>query len=162
VRRRQYQEWVDRAGERKKENEQILAMLAAQDPTKVAKTRADMEKADKEAGEFLKKLADEEPDNAGQLTVYGDKLRAQIAAMTPQERSAPAWIVGNDFVAPNTPNANAITRINPAFYRARKSPAEVRAILVLMPNRNPEYVAEQHLQMYRQFDWAALKRLLAY
>lgn len=162
VRRKQYQEWVDRTEERKKEREQMLANLAAQEPSKVAQIRADMEKADKEAGEFLKKLADEEPENAGRLTEYGDKLRAEIAAMAPAERASPAWLLGYDFVAPMTPGANAIVRTNRAFYRARKSPVEVRAILVLMPNRMQDEVREQHLKMYQQFDWAALKRLLAY
>ena len=49
-------------------------------------------------------------------------------------------------------------RIRP---RARTGPAEVRAILVKMPNRMEVVVREQHLQAYREFDWAAVKRLLA-
>ena len=163
VRRKQYQEWVDGTATRTKEREQILAIVAASDPSKVAKMRADMEKADTEAGAYLKKLADEEPGNASQMTVYGDRIRAQIAAMTPEERAAPAWVVGFDFVAPGTPSANAIVRINPAFYRARKSATEVRAILVTMPfGRVQDEIREQHLQLYKQFDWSALKRLLAY
>lgn len=32
--------------------------------------------------------------------------------------ASPAWVIGVDFVAPGTPNSNAIVRINPAFYRA--------------------------------------------
>jgi len=43
-------------------------------------------------------------------------------------------MIGYDFVAPGTPNATAIVRIDPDFYRARRSSAEVRAILVRIPN----------------------------
>lgn len=162
VRRKEYQAWLARAADRKKENEQILATLATQDPSKVAKTRAEMEKAEKGAGEFLKMLADQEGNEGGaRVSSAGDRIRARLASMTPQERAAHAWLVGDDFVAPGTPNANAVVRQNPAFYRARTSPAEVRAILVKMPNRMQIEVREQHLQAYTQFDWAAVKRLLS-
>ena len=137
-----------------------LAALAAQNPAAVSKTRAEMEKAEKGAGEFLKMAADQERDDgAAKVTRVLGTYRARLAAMTPQDRATHAWLIGDDFVAPGTPNANAIVRRNPAFYRARKSPAEVRAILVKMPNMQDE-VREQHLQAYRQFDWAALKALL--
>jgi len=69
-------------------------------------------------------------------------------------------MIGYDFVAPGTPNATAIVRIDPDFYRARRSSAEVRAILVRIPNAYRE-MKSQHEQMYREFDWAALKALLS-
>jgi hypothetical protein len=115
------------------------------------------------AGETLRK---EEPSERAELeraqasaTAAGDKLRAQIAAMTPAERAAPAWLVGFDFVPAGTPNAHAIVRMKPDFYRTRTSPVEVRAILVEIPNPYRQRQT-QHRQLYEQFDWAALKRLL--
>ena len=160
VRRKQYEEWLANAAERKQRNEQILAMLAKQDPSKVAKARADMEQAEKGAGEFLKKAADEERATPlSRVTVYGDRLRAQLAAMTPQERASPAWVIGFDFVAPGTPGASAIVRENRNFYRVRQNSSELHTILVHMPNVGPK-VSDQHAQLFREFDWETLKRLL--
>ncbi len=162
LRRKEYQAWLDRAADRKKENEQILASLARQNPSAVAKTRAEFEKVEKGQGEFLKMLADQERDEGAAKTASAvGTYRTQLAAMSPQDRATHAWLVGYDFVAPGTPDANAIVRQNTAFYRARTSPAEVRAILVKMPNRMEVEVREQHLQAYQQFDWAAVKRLLS-
>jgi hypothetical protein len=79
--------------------------------------------------------------------------------MTPAERALPAWLSGFDLVPAGTPNAVAVVRRNPQFYRARTSPFEVRAILVEIPYPHKENVA-QHQQMYREFDWEALKLLL--
>jgi hypothetical protein len=79
--------------------------------------------------------------------------------MTPAERASPAWVRGPDLVPAGSPNAAAIVRVNPAFYRARRSPAEVRAILVHLQNVPVEREAQRQ-QMVRDLDWAALKRLL--
>jgi hypothetical protein len=52
----------------------------------------------------------------------------------------------------------AITRFNPAFYRSGTSSLEVRAILVHFQNvKEPR--RSQRKQMFREFDWTALKRL---
>jgi hypothetical protein len=64
-----------------------------------------------------------------------------------------------DLVPAGLPNAHAIVRANPAFYRARQSPVEPRSMLVIMPNAYKE-LKDQHLQLYRELDWAAVKRLL--
>lgn len=161
----QYQRWLESAAERKKRIEETVAGVAMVDPSQVAKVRADLERADSVAGETLRK---EEPSERAELarakanaTAAGDKLRAQIAAMTPAERAAPAWLVGFDFVPAGTPNAYAIVRMKPDFYRARTSPVEVRAILVEFPNPYRQRQT-QHRQLYEQFDWAALKRLLGH
>ena len=53
----------------------------------------------------------------------------------------------------------AIVRKNPAFYRARTSPLEARAILVSMPNGYKELWPQQEA-LYKQFDWAALKKMV--
>jgi hypothetical protein len=158
--RRNYQAWLARVDERKKEREQILAVLAAQDPSKVAKTRAEMENAEKEGGEFLRKAAEEERARGGTVeTALGNKLRAQIAAMTPEERASPAWATGFDLFPPGTPNAHAIVRWNPDFYRVGNSPVEVRGILVHFQPVNQARMSQRQ-QMFREFDWSALKRII--
>lgn len=160
----QYQRWVEDAPARKKRHEEILAGIAQSDPSKVAQVRADLENADRLAGETLKKEEAQEREQLDKAiagaTAPGDKLRAQIAAMTPRELASPAWALGGDLVPAGTPNANAVVRVNPAFYRARTSPVEVRAILVRMPNALRDMKALHH-QLFREFDWEALKRLVS-
>ncbi len=90
----------------------------------------------------------------------GDRFRAQIAALSPEERAAPAFVFGNQELVPaGTPDAMAVVRADPAFYRARGSPFEARAVLVEMPNTEDELKA-QHWQLYRELNWAAVKRLV--
>jgi hypothetical protein len=91
----------------------------------------------------------------------GDQIRAQIAAMTPEERASQGWVIARQLVPAGTPGAQALVKENPAFYRARASPFEPRAIVVYMPHEIYEKVmGATQLQLYREFDWAALKRLL--
>lgn len=94
------------------------------------------------------------------LKAPGNRMRSQIEAMTPDVRASPAWTNGLDLVPAGTPGAFAIVRENPSFYRARTSPFEVRAILVRWPGAREEMKAI-HEQVYREFDWEGLKKLLA-
>jgi hypothetical protein len=160
----QYQRWLEDAPARKKRHEEMLAGVASVDPSQATKTRADFEKADREACETLKKSDAQEREDLNRtrasLTVPGDKLRAQIVAMSPQERASPAFVFGNQELVPaGTPNAMAMVRADPAFYRALGSPFEPRAILVEMRGTHPE-LRDQHWQLYRELDWAALKSLV--
>jgi hypothetical protein len=158
----QYERWKERAAERKRDIEQMVAGVAQVDPAKAAKVRADLEKADRDAGEAHLK---NEPAERAELdkiranaTATGDRIRARIAAMTHDERGSPAYVVDLLDVAPGTPGANAIVRVNPDFYRARRTPVEPRVILVHIPG--DDNLPTQRRQMIREFDWAALKRLL--
>jgi hypothetical protein len=160
----QYERWLEQAPARKKGNEEILTGVAMANPSKVAEVRASLEKADRVAEETLRKEDTAERAGLARMNAAvrapGDRLRAQIAAMTPGERAAPAWLDGYDLVPEGTPRAMAVVRQNPAFYRFRRSSTEVRAILVRMPNVYEQF-REQHLQLFREFNWEALKRLLA-
>lgn len=96
----------------------------------------------------------------GKTNPLGDKLRAQIAAMSPQERASPAWVFGTQELVPaGTPQAMTVVRANPAFYRARRSPFEPRAVLVRLSVGWNE-IMPVYQQMYRELDWAALKQLV--
>lgn len=158
-----YQRWLEDAPARKKRNEELFALISRTNPAQAAKMRADMEKAEQAEAEKLKRNdAYERGAQAKNMEVYraiGDKLRAEIAAMSPQERSSPALLVGGTLVRAGTPNAYAIVRKNPAFYRAAGSPFVPRAILVRMPNAHKELWPQQE-QLYKQLDWAAIKRMV--
>lgn len=158
-----YQRWLESAAERKKGIEDVVAGVTMVDPSLAKKVRADAEAADRKAGETLKK---EEPAERVELekmranaTAAGDRFRAQIAAMTPAERASPAWTYGMDLVPAGSPNAHAIVRRNPAFYRVRTTSSAPRAILVTVPGSHEQNKA-LHQQMFREFDWETLKRLL--
>ena len=156
-----YEKWMAAAAQRTKDNEAVLATIP--DKALAAKTRAEMEKGEREMTEALKK---DEPNframvNEGvkSATAAGDMIRAQIAAMTDAERASPAWVQGTKLVPAGTLEAHAVVRTNPAFYRARRSPVEPRAILIHLPNL-PAVVMPAQRQLNDEFDWAALKRLL--
>jgi hypothetical protein len=159
----QYERWKERAAERKRDIEQIVAGIAQVDPAKAAKARADLENGDRVAGETHLK---NEPAERAELdkiranaTAPGDRIRARIAAMNPAERASPAYVVDIlDVVPAGTPDANAIVRVNPDFYRTRRTPLEPRVILVRIPL--DERLPAQRRQLIREFDWDALKRLL--
>lgn len=93
------------------------------------------------------------------MKAVGDKYRAQLAAMSPQQRSSQAVLVDDELVPAGTPDACMYVRKNPAFYRTKTSPLEARAILVSMPGGYKE-LRPQQAQLYRQFDWAALKKMV--
>lgn len=152
-----YQEYLDGAPDRKKANDEVVAIVAKSDPAKAEQLRKDLEKAERENGELLKQ-SDEQ--GAAGLRASTDRIRAQIAAMTPAERAAPAYIVGfTDFVEADAPNAMAVVRRNPALYRARTSPFEPRLIVVRLPG-NYSALNDLNRRVHRELDWAALKALV--
>jgi hypothetical protein len=158
-----YERWMSEAPERRKRNEELYVIVGKTDPARAAKMRADMEKAEQAETETLKRGDAYEraqvTKNLAALTAVGDKYRAQIAAMTAQERTAPAFIAEPDLVPAGTPNANAVVKKNPAFYRTTGSPLQPRLILVHMPSAYPEYRVQQQ-QLYEQLDWAAIKKMV--
>ena len=159
-----YEQWMEGAAERKKSNEQIYAIVAKTNPAQAAKMRADMEKAELDATDRLRRAdADDRAQrdrSMASLTTPGNKYRAQIAAMTPAERASPAYLVGDGLVPAGTPNAHAIVRRNLSFYRAGGSPLEPRAIVVRMEDVFAPY-RSQHEQLYKQLDWAAIKKMVS-
>ena len=151
-----YQEWLEKAPERKKNLEETVAAVATSDPAKAQQLRKDLEKAERDNTEMFRQ--GEEQGTKG-LRVYTDKINAQIAAMTPQERASPAYVAGLDLVPSDAPDAHAVVRMNPAFYRARTSPLEPRLVLVSLPH-NYRALDDLNRQLYREFDWAAIKALV--
>lgn len=154
-----YQAWMDGAAERKKEREEVVAAMP--DRESAAKMRATLEKAEQDLAEGLKKNEPRDADNVRAMRGFDPSriLRDELAALTPQERASQAWVGGTTLMPAGTPNARRVIRANPAVYRMRVSPAEPRAILVVLhePMRAMKAV---HEQFHREFDWAALRKLL--
>lgn len=160
----EYQRWIEDAPARKKAHEEMVARVAIVDKSQAAKLRAEIEKTEKENTETLRKNDKQDRERLdlakSQVSLAGDGVRAQLAAMTPAERALPAFAGEPLGVVPaGTPNALAVVRANPAFYRARSSPFEPRAVLVRMRTPHKEMTA-QHQQLFKDLDWAALKRLV--
>ena len=158
-----YERWIAEAPERRKRSEELFALIATSNPAQAAKTRADLEKADQAEGEKLKRADAFEREKGARdvatMKAIGDKYRAQLAAMTPAERASPAYVEGYDLVAAGTPDAVMFVRKNPAFYRARTSPLEPRAVLVSLPGAYP-HNRPQQAEFYKQLDWAAIKKMV--
>ena len=158
-----YEQWLERAPARKKEHEEMVATVARIDPSQAAKVRADLEKGERDTAESMKKMDAIEREGIRKVTSLNSStaanLRAQLAAMTPQERASPAFAAGDELRPAGSPNATAVIRANPAFYRTRRSPFEPRAVLVHL-----EYgysaLSPQKRAMYEMLDWAAIKRLV--
>jgi hypothetical protein len=111
------------------------------------------EKQEREMAEALRK--------SEQSPSLSQPLRDRLAALSPAERALPAFVAGDEFVPPNSPNAHAVVRENPAFYRPRRSPVEPRAVLVRIPQSMYKELEAERRQMFREFDWAALKRTVS-
>jgi len=95
-----YERWVEDAPERKKRNEELFALIARTSAEQAAKTRAEMEKLEQAEAEKLKRSdAFDREKQAKDLAGYkavGDGYRAQLSAMSPQERASQAFLVGDE------------------------------------------------------------------
>ena len=154
-----YQEWMDGAAKRKEDREIILSRMS--DKAMVEKMRAAYEKQERDVAANLNESAAREGENirAFKSLDPAQTLRDQLAAMTPEERASPAWAGGTDLMPAGAPNALRVVRANPALFRATGSPAEARAILVML--YEPRYALGSALtQLHRELDWAAVRRLL--
>ena len=158
-----YETWLAEAPARKKQNEELFALIATNNPAQAAKTRADMEKMEQAEGAKLKAAdAFEREKNAKVVVIIraiGDRYRAQLEAMTPAERTSVAYVYDEELVRAGTPDAVTLVRKNPAFYRARASVLEPRAILVSMPGAYM-HNRPQQAELYKQIDWAAINKMV--
>lgn len=173
-----YQEWMKNTGQRKKEREDTLKGLAAlQPPAEVAKMRKIMEDTERELTENLRKSDAETRQNnteaLAKIEAAGNPIRIELQSMTPAQRNLPALVdpsridgfhaTGTTMADKDSPAIWRVLTPDYDFWRARKSPVEVRSIAVsieaigagLVPAVNNALV-----QTYRKLDWAALNKLL--
>ncbi len=164
-----YRRWLAAAPQRKAQWE---ATAAAQPPTEAAKMRTHFEQAEREATESLKvgeaSELEEIDGTLARITQQATRWRARIAAMSPAERSATAWLDrmdarGETFVEPNSPLSQQVVQEDSGYFKARRSRIEARNIVVrLSTSLTCETAAVRKViwQVYQKLDWAALARLV--
>jgi hypothetical protein len=165
-----YRRWLADAPQRKATWD---ATASALPPADAAKTRKQFEQVERETTESLKSGEASELEEIEReltrITLWGDRWRARIAAMSPAERNAPAWMDFMDasgefrFVEPGSTNSYQVVQENPGFLKTRRSRIEVRSIIVRLSTSLTCETPAVHRavwQTYKKLDWAALGRLL--
>ncbi len=157
-----YELWMSRAAQRRNDYEAMVAAIP--DKVQASKMREKFEKTEREVTASLKKSEASDQKEFSKLSVVADRIRAQLAAMTPAQRAADFWSLGDlKPVPPNTPGARRIVSPKPGFYRMNRSPLEIRAILVTMQIEGMDGSRELDHgvhEAYTNLDWAALARML--
>ena len=169
-----YQRWLEEAPQRKKEREEALKALAQiQSAAEVAKLRKTMEDAERDAGEQFKKNETQDREDAKNAFSATDTMRAELNRMTPAQRKLPAildtdptrteWNATGASMRDRDTINNSVHRVltpNYDFWRARKSPADMRTVLVYLEGAPSPQVLNAVYQMYKKFDWRALAALV--
>lgn len=168
-----YQRWLREAPARQRDREQMLAAVASVDKAQVAKTRADLERADREAGESYKKTEAPEREQAARNLAAAkgrlSQVSGQLAEMSATERAMPAWVQPNPdgtykFAVPGTEGFHHLIADKPDYYRFKGSRVQLRSLLITF--RIQEYTGEEQADRavadsYKAFDWTAAARLLS-
>ena len=170
VERTPYQEWLAGAAQRKKERDELFKTLAASVPqAELAQMRKLAEDQEREVGANLKKS---EPDDKRAMTMLSDSLRAERGRQTAAQLRLPAMFGGEDYRL-NASGRNLTDRDGPDiiriltpnydFWRARRSPVEVRSIEVMLQASltcSHPAVKRAVWAAYQKMDWAAFHRML--
>ena len=169
-----YEQWLEGAAQRKKEREETLKAVAQYQPTaEVAKLRKALEDAEREAGEQFRKSETDDRASAKAAFKPTDEMRAELNRMTPAQRRLPAildadparteWRATGASMRDRDTLASTVHRVltpNYDFWRARRSPVEMRTINVYLEASDAPPIRDAVYQMYRRFDWRALAALL--
>ena len=163
-----YERWMDEAAERKKNREAAIATSErAQGHAAAEELRKTLEQTERDVTQQLKAAeAEERKQNESALAHRAvDDLQAQINAMTPAERAAPAKSGANwEPVSPDDPSGRRILTQDPEFWRVRRSRVEVHSLtLGFIPTQMCED-SHVHAALEKAYNgginWAALKRLV--
>jgi hypothetical protein len=169
-----YQHWLEEAAKRKAEREETLKAIQQVNPTEAVKLRKVMEDAEREAGENLKKSESSDREQSKKALKYVDDVRAELNRMTPAQRRLPAIIdldpARTEWIATGAsmrdidaeiPSVHRVLTPNYDFWRARRSPVEVRLIAVnVVASDAPPPLLKLFDQIYKQFDWRALAAMV--
>lgn len=163
-----YERYMEEAAERKKNRDDAVAAMArAQGRAAADELRKTLEQTEREVIEQLKAAEAEERKQykAALSNPQGDELRAQLAAMTPAERTAPATAKygAGELVAPKDPEGHRVLTPDLEFWRSRRSRAEVHSITIAFHpggtcTNPPVRVALE--KVYQSLNWAALKQIV--
>ena len=170
-----YERWLEEAPKRKQEREEVTKGIAQVAPAEAAKLRAELEKAEREAGENFKKSEGEDRERAKTAFKSTDDMRAELNRMTPAQRKLPAiidndpstrteWMATGASMRDRDTVSQTVHRVftpNYDFWRARKSPVEVRTIAVhIQASDAHPPVLSAIWQTHKKFDWKALAALV--
>jgi hypothetical protein len=163
-----YEGWMEGAAQRKKDREQLAASLRGiKSAEEIAAAIKTMEESEREVIAQMKASEDNDRKlNQRNLAIptYGDRLRAQIAAMSPEERRSPATTnPGGELVAATDPFARRVLTPVVGFWHAKRSPVEARIITVEIAANatgNIPIVQKALWETYKNLDWAAIKRIV--
>jgi len=169
-----YERWLEEAPQRKKEREETIKAIAQVAPAEAAKLRKTFEDSDRETEENFKKSEGEDRERAKTAFKSTDDMRAELNRMTPAQRKLPAivdsdptrkeWSATGSSMRDRDTVSQMVHRVftpNYDFWRARKSPVEVRTIAVhFQASDAPPPVLSAVWQAYKKFDWKALAALV--
>lgn len=165
-----YEQWMAEAPRRKKDRDDLAAQLRGiTPPEEIARQIAAMEATEREVTERLKAQdAEDRKRNQEVLAAptFGDRIRAQIEAMSPEERQRPALVEKNGELLPlDAPGGKRVLTPKLEFWQVRRSPVEVHSIMVSIGGatglgEQRTAVIEALQQAYRNLDWGALKRMV--
>jgi hypothetical protein len=173
-----FQLWMEGAEQRRIDRENALQAAAqVQPPAEVASLRQQLEAFEREMTESLRAAEAEDRERAREAIAQGlggNAIRAELASMTPAQRNLPALVAPPSLDGPNAtgvtmadrdvPGAQRVLAHDLDFWRARRSPVEVRSIAMNYRDYGTcgvENVSKAVLQAHDALDWAALSRLLA-
>ena len=168
-----YQRWLEEAPKRKKEREDVLKAIAQTAPGELEKMRKALEDAERESGEEFKKNEASEREDAKTAFASTDSIRAELNRMTPEQRKLPAiaddnateWRATGVNLRDRDTLVASVRRVltpNYDFWRARKSPTDIRVMRVYFRARPspPPVILNAVYRVYKQLDWGALAALL--
>jgi hypothetical protein len=165
-----YEQWMEGAAQRKQDREALAARLKGiRTPDEIARQIAAMEANEREVTEQLRAQdAEERKRNRETLAkpIFGDRFRAQLEGMSPEERRQPAMVQKDaELLPPGAPGGSRVLRPKPEFWRVRRSPVEVHSITVSIAGatgmeQTRDAVIAAIQQAFRNLDWAALKRMV--
>jgi hypothetical protein len=173
-----YQVWIEGAAQRKKDREEALAqMKGILSAAEIEKSRQAQEATEREVTENLRKTEaadrDRNAESYAKSFAARDSMNAELARMTPEERAMPTYINGAldsgpiasgwRLTADEAPPAWRVLTPNYDFWRARRSPVEVRTITVHLSMTltclSPK-IQQALWKAYHELDWGAINNLL--
>ncbi len=173
-----HQEWMAGAPERRRNRDETLRVVAqTQSAAEVAKLRETLEATEREVTDRLRQSEPIDRANyesaQARITDLSADLRRTLEQMSPTERRMPAlvdnaltdgpFVMGYRLSTDAAPPTWLVRTPNYDFWRARRSPVEVRSIRVHIgisgTGLRPK-VQRALWQTYQQLDWAAVNRLL--
>jgi hypothetical protein len=175
-----YQVWMEGAADRKQQREHSIRTMEAlkKTPAEIEQMRKRLEDNERQVTEQLKaKEAADRHNNDEALALLHSRtgrIRAELDSMSAAERNMPALIdatvtggtnaTGWRMTDRDSPRAWRVVTPNYDFWRARRSPVEVRSIMVKITATGTGLAApglhNALLKSFDKMDWTALNRVL--